>query len=128
MRYARNVLDIDIGFHGYIKVYLWSGFWTYDSRASQLYEGLAIMCTKVPLLYIKPVQFSTHTIQKFCGIMLFSWRTLLLTYNNPFAYAMQEYYIRHMDGRTLDTEVEKQRVIRCLEAAIERRATQVRMC
>ena len=30
-----------------------------------------------------------------------------------------------MDGRTLDTEGEKQKVIRCLEAAIERRAAQV---
>ncbi|XP_043725086.1 ACT domain-containing protein ACR3 isoform X1 [Telopea speciosissima] len=36
-------------------------------------------------------------------------------------YALQEYYIRHMDGCTLDTEGEKQRVIKCLEAAIRRR-------
>lgn len=38
--------------------------------------------------------------------------------------AIQEYYIRHMDGCTLDTEGEKQRVIKCLEAAIERRVSQ----
>ncbi|CAM8910052.1 unnamed protein product [Rhodiola kirilowii] len=36
-------------------------------------------------------------------------------------YAFQEYFIRHVDGRVLDTELEKERVIRCLEAAIERR-------
>ncbi|EEF42045.1 ACT domain-containing protein ACR3 [Ricinus communis] len=36
-------------------------------------------------------------------------------------YASQEYYIRHMDGCTLDTEGEKERVIKCLEAAIRRR-------
>lgn len=36
-------------------------------------------------------------------------------------YALQEYYIRHMDGCTLDTEGEKERVIKCLEAAIRRR-------
>ncbi|KAJ4950272.1 hypothetical protein NE237_027104 [Protea cynaroides] len=36
-------------------------------------------------------------------------------------YALQEYYIRHMDGCILDTEGEKQRVIKCLEAAIRRR-------
>ena len=30
-----------------------------------------------------------------------------------------------MDGCTLDTEGEKQRVIKCLEAAIERRVSQV---
>lgn len=39
-------------------------------------------------------------------------------------YALQEYYIRHMDGCTLDTEGEKQRVIKCLEAAIERRVSE----
>ena len=37
----------------------------------------------------------------------------------------QEYYIRHMDGCTLDTDDEKVRVIKCLEAAIERRVSQV---
>jgi len=37
---------------------------------------------------------------------------------------LQEYYIRHMDGCTLDTEGEKHRVIKCLEAAIGRRASE----
>lgn len=36
-------------------------------------------------------------------------------------YAFQEYFIRHIDGRALNTEGEKERVIKCLEAAIERR-------
>ncbi|PIA47681.1 hypothetical protein AQUCO_01400352v1 [Aquilegia coerulea] len=36
-------------------------------------------------------------------------------------YALQEYYIRHMDGCMLDTEGEKERVVKCLEAAIRRR-------
>ncbi|GLT85310.1 hypothetical protein SLE2022_035020 [Rubroshorea leprosula] len=36
-------------------------------------------------------------------------------------YAFQEYFIRHVDGYTLSTESEKERVIKCLEAAIERR-------
>ncbi|XP_073290055.1 ACT domain-containing protein ACR3-like isoform X1 [Primulina huaijiensis] len=39
-------------------------------------------------------------------------------------YASQEYYIRHMDGRTLDTEGEKVKVIKCLEAAIRRRTSE----
>uniref|UniRef100_A0A0D6R6V4 ACT domain-containing protein n=1 Tax=Araucaria cunninghamii TaxID=56994 RepID=A0A0D6R6V4_ARACU len=39
-------------------------------------------------------------------------------------YAMQEYYIRHMDGCILDSEDEKHRVIKCLEAAIERRVSE----
>ncbi|KAJ0030156.1 hypothetical protein Pint_12432 [Pistacia integerrima] len=36
-------------------------------------------------------------------------------------YAFQEYFIRHLDGYALNTESEKERVIKCLEAAIERR-------
>ncbi|KAL3504322.1 hypothetical protein ACH5RR_034163 [Cinchona calisaya] len=39
-------------------------------------------------------------------------------------YASQEYFIRHMDGCTLDTEGEKERVIKCLEAAIKRRVSE----
>eukprot|EP00250_Pteridium_aquilinum_P011519 c20123_g1_i1 orf=321-1694(-) len=39
-------------------------------------------------------------------------------------YGIQEYYIRHMDGCTLDTDGEKQRVMKCLEAAIKRRVSQ----
>ncbi|CAK7353746.1 unnamed protein product [Dovyalis caffra] len=35
--------------------------------------------------------------------------------------AFQEYFIRHNDGYALNTESEKERVIKCLEAAIERR-------
>ncbi|KAJ4841684.1 Arsenical-resistance protein 3 [Turnera subulata] len=42
--------------------------------------------------------------------------------NGP--YALQEYYIRHMDGCILDTEGEKERVIKCLEAAIRRRVSE----
>lgn len=38
---------------------------------------------------------------------------------------LQEYFIRHMDGCTLDTEGEKERVIKCLEAAIQRRVSEV---
>ncbi|CAL4927114.1 unnamed protein product [Urochloa decumbens] len=37
--------------------------------------------------------------------------------------AIQEYYIRHKDGRTVDSNAERQKVARCLVAAVERRAT-----
>lgn len=39
-------------------------------------------------------------------------------------YASQEYYIRHVDGCTLNTDGEKERVIKCLEAAIRRRVSE----
>ncbi|KAA8542090.1 hypothetical protein F0562_023242 [Nyssa sinensis] len=38
--------------------------------------------------------------------------------------AYQEYYIRHIDGLPISSEAEQQRVAECLEAAIERRATE----
>ncbi|KAK3211004.1 hypothetical protein Dsin_015710 [Dipteronia sinensis] len=38
-------------------------------------------------------------------------------------FADQEYFIRHEDGCTLDTEIERRRLTRCLIAAIERRVS-----
>ncbi|KAL9225853.1 hypothetical protein vseg_001732 [Gypsophila vaccaria] len=38
--------------------------------------------------------------------------------------AYQEYYIRHIDGSPVKSEAERQRVIQCLEAAIERRVSE----
>ncbi|GJM96485.1 hypothetical protein PR202_ga13324 [Eleusine coracana subsp. coracana] len=37
--------------------------------------------------------------------------------------AIQEYYIRHKDGRTVDSHAERQKVSRSLRSAVERRAT-----
>ncbi|KAF2301856.1 hypothetical protein GH714_029898 [Hevea brasiliensis] len=38
--------------------------------------------------------------------------------------AYQEFYIRHVDGLPISSEAERERVIQCLEAAIERRASE----
>ncbi|XP_076895889.1 ACT domain-containing protein ACR6-like [Bidens hawaiensis] len=38
--------------------------------------------------------------------------------------AFQEYYIRHVDGSPLSSEAERERVMQCLEAAIERRTSE----
>ncbi|KAG9445862.1 hypothetical protein H6P81_011990 [Aristolochia fimbriata] len=38
--------------------------------------------------------------------------------------ANQEYFIRHMDGSPVSSEAERQRLIHCLEAAIERRSSE----
>ena len=39
----------------------------------------------------------------------------------------QEYYIRHIDGRPISSEAERQRLINCLGAAITRRASEVQV-
>lgn len=38
---------------------------------------------------------------------------------------LQEYYIRHIDGSPVNSEAERQRLIQCLGAAIERRVSEV---
>lgn len=38
--------------------------------------------------------------------------------------AYQEYYIRHIDGSPVSSEAERERVMQCLEAAIERRTSE----
>lgn len=38
--------------------------------------------------------------------------------------AYQEYYIRHADGLPISSEAERERVVQCLEAAIERRTSE----
>ncbi|KAI3964951.1 hypothetical protein MKW92_033500 [Papaver armeniacum] len=38
--------------------------------------------------------------------------------------AYQEFYIRHIDGCTIRSEAERQRVIHCLEAAVQRRTSE----
>lgn len=40
-------------------------------------------------------------------------------------YAFQEYFIRHLNGYTLNTEGEKERLMKCLVAAIERQVSEV---
>ncbi|CAO2207399.1 unnamed protein product [Urochloa humidicola] len=37
--------------------------------------------------------------------------------------AYQEYYVRHVDGHPVRSDAERLRLVRCLEAAVERRAT-----
>ncbi|XP_020582342.1 ACT domain-containing protein ACR4 [Phalaenopsis equestris] len=38
--------------------------------------------------------------------------------------AYQEYYIRHIDGFPVNSEAERERIVQCLEAAIERRVSE----
>jgi hypothetical protein len=42
-----------------------------------------------------------------------------------YLHNIQEYYIRHTDGCTVNSEAERRRVIQCLKAAIKRRVSEV---
>jgi hypothetical protein len=44
---------------------------------------------------------------------------------NLYLHKIQEYYIRHTDGCTVNSEAERRRVIQCLKAAIKRRVSEV---
>ncbi|KAJ7944821.1 ACT domain-containing protein [Quillaja saponaria] len=46
------------------------------------------------------------------------------TINTSGDLACQEFYIRHKDGTPISSEPERQRVIQCLQAAVERRASE----
>jgi hypothetical protein len=45
----------------------------------------------------------------------------------PLPVWLQEYYIRHVDGHPVRSDAERARLVRCLEAAVERRASNVCM-
>ncbi|XP_010546201.1 PREDICTED: ACT domain-containing protein ACR8-like [Tarenaya hassleriana] len=45
------------------------------------------------------------------------------TINTPAEQAYLEFYIRHKDGSPINSEAERQRVIQCLQAAVERRGS-----
>lgn len=46
------------------------------------------------------------------------------TFDTDGDHAQQEFYIRRLDGRPISSEAERQRVIQCLQAAIERGASE----
>ncbi|KAF9610063.1 hypothetical protein IFM89_019903 [Coptis chinensis] len=45
------------------------------------------------------------------------------TIDSSYNQAYMEFYIRHSDGSPISSEVERQRVIQCVQASIERRVT-----
>ncbi|KAL2609056.1 hypothetical protein R1flu_027629 [Riccia fluitans] len=77
------------------------------------YSIVNVECTDRPKLLFDTV----------CTLTDMQYVVFHATINSEGSVAHQEYYIRHKDGRFLASEAEKQRVIKCLEAAIERRVS-----
>lgn len=85
-----------------------------DNCVEKGYSVVSIQCQDRPKLLFDIV----------CTLTDMQYVVFHGTINSDGPYAIQEYYIRHMDGCTLDTDGEKQRVMKCLEAAIRRRESQ----
>lgn len=79
--------------------------------AETMYSIINVKCADRPKLLFDTV----------CTLTDMQYLVYHATIDSEIDLATQEYYIRHMDGGTLDSQAERDRVISCLEAAIERR-------
>lgn len=77
------------------------------------YSVVSILCKDRPKLLFDTV----------CTLTDMDYVVFHGTVNATEPEAYQEYYIRHTDGFPVNSEAERQRVIQCLEAAIERRVS-----
>ncbi|XP_054808183.1 ACT domain-containing protein ACR8-like [Prosopis cineraria] len=59
-----------------------------------------------------------------CNLTDMEYVVFHATINTTGDQACQEFYIRHKDGTPISSEPERQRVIQCLQAAVERRASE----
>ncbi|GFY96919.1 ACT-like superfamily protein [Actinidia rufa] len=82
-----------------------------ESCREKGYSIVTVQCRDRPRLMFDTV----------CTIMDMQYVIFHASIDSQGGYAFQEYFIRHIDGRALSTEGEKERVMKCLEAAIERR-------
>ncbi|PSR91846.1 ACT domain-containing protein [Actinidia chinensis var. chinensis] len=82
-----------------------------ESCREKGYSIVTVQCRDRPRLMFDTV----------CTIMDMQYAIFHASIDSRGGYAFQEYFIRHIDGRALSTEGEKERVMKCLEAAIERR-------
>uniref|UniRef100_A0A5B6Z374 ACT domain-containing protein ACR n=1 Tax=Davidia involucrata TaxID=16924 RepID=A0A5B6Z374_DAVIN len=87
---------------------------TVDRCEEKGYLVLSVRCKDRPKLMFDIV----------CTLTDMQYVVFHATISSDGPFASQEYYIRHMDGCVLDTEGEKERVVKCLEAAIRRRVSE----
>lgn len=87
---------------------------TIDRCEDKGYSAVSVMCKDRPKLMFDIV----------CTLTDMQYVVFHASISSDGPYASQEYFIRHMDGCTLDNEGEKERVVKCLEAAIRRRVSE----
>ncbi|XP_052176253.1 ACT domain-containing protein ACR2 isoform X2 [Diospyros lotus] len=86
------------------------GVWI-ESCSERGYSIVSVQCRDRPRLMFDTV----------CTLTDMQYVIFHASVDSREGYAFQEYFIRHVDGCALNTEGEEERVINCLEAAIERR-------
>lgn len=100
--YERDDEDVDWDMNGKITV---------NNCDEKGYSVLHIECRNRPKLVFDTL----------CTLTDMHYVVFHATIDSDGQRAYQEYYIRHTDGCTLNSEAERRRVIQCLRAAIERR-------
>ncbi|URD96277.1 ACT domain [Musa troglodytarum] len=78
------------------------------------YSAVSVQCRDRPKLLFDVV----------CTLTDMEYVVFHGTFGTDADRAYQEFYIRHMDGSPISSEAERQRVIQCLQAAVERRASE----
>lgn len=85
---------------------------TVQNCAEKGYSVVSVRCNDRPKLLFDTV----------CTLTDMKYVVFHAAINSEGACASQEYFIRHMDGCPLKSDAEREHVIKCLEAAIERRS------
>uniref|UniRef100_A0A7N0ZWH0 ACT domain-containing protein ACR n=1 Tax=Kalanchoe fedtschenkoi TaxID=63787 RepID=A0A7N0ZWH0_KALFE len=78
------------------------------------YSVVTIRCKDRPKLLFDTV----------CTLTDMQYVVFHATVSSEGSEAYQEYYIRHVDGSPVKSEAERERIVHCLEAAIERRVSE----
>ncbi|XP_057859520.2 ACT domain-containing protein ACR4 [Cryptomeria japonica] len=89
-------------------------FVTVDNCFERGYSVVNVQCKDRPKLLFDIV----------CTLTDMQYVVFHATIDSEGPQTYQEYYIRHTDGCPVNSEAERQRVIQCLEAAIERRVSE----
>ncbi|KAJ8644210.1 hypothetical protein MRB53_005958 [Persea americana] len=87
---------------------------TIENCMEKWYSVVYVRCKDRPKLFFDTV----------CTLTDMQYVVFHATVNAEGQEANQEYYIRHIDGFPVCSEAERERIIHCLEAAIERRSSE----
>ncbi|GAB2282728.1 hypothetical protein Dimus_017267 [Dionaea muscipula] len=107
---------------------------SFHDRRSEDFNGKSCGCTHITIENCKEKGYSVVNIRSsdrpkllfdtVCTLTDLEYDVFHATVSSKCSIAVQEYYVRRKDGRTLNSENERRRVAQCLSAAVERRASE----